>query len=198
MIKNSKNIEREIVEKVAKGDHQAFRIIFDEYKDVLYGYSYKLTKSNELAEEAVQEVFLKFWQNRRDLNADLSVKAYLYKITRNHLFNLLRNAAYDHKLKQQLFYNYQGAHYSTEDQLVYRDLETFKDKAIANLPPKMQLIFQMSRIQGLSHKEIAHQLGISQHTVKDQIVKALKSIKEYLRIHTDIAVNIILFMQIFY
>ena len=198
MIKNSKNIEREIVEKVAKGDHQAFRIIFDQYKDDLYGYSYKLTKSNVLAEEAVQEVFLKFWQNRRDLNADLSVKAYLYKITKNYLFNMLRNAVYDHQLKQQLFYNRQNTHYSTEDQLVYHDLETIKNKAIANLPPKMQQIFQMSRIQGLSHQEIAHQLGISQHTVKDQIVKALKSIKEYLRMHTDIVVNIILFMHLFF
>jgi RNA polymerase sigma-70 factor (family 1) len=197
LIKSSKNIEREIVEKVAKGDHQAFRIIFDQYKDVLYGYSYKLTKSNVLAEEAIQEVFLKFWQNRRDLNPDLSVKAYLYKITKNHLFNLLRNAAYDHQLKQQLFYNRRDTHYSTEDQLIYRDLETFKNQAIANLPPKMQQIFHMSRTQELSHKEIAHQLGISQHTVKDQIVKALKSIKEYLRMHTDIAVNIVLFMQIF-
>lgn len=197
MIKNSKNIEREIVEKVAKGDHQAFRIIFDQYKDDLYGYSYKLTKSNVLAEEAVQEVFLKFWQNRRDLNPDLSVKAYLYKITKNHLFNMLRNAAYDHQLKQQLFYNRQHTHYSTEDQLVYHDLETIKNKAIANLPPRMQQIFQMSRTQGLSHQEIAHQLGISQHTVKDQIVKALKSIKEYLRMHTDIVVNIILFIHLF-
>ena len=198
MKKNSKNIEREIVEKVAKGDHQAFRIVFDQYKDVLYGYSYKLTKSTVLAEEAVQEVFLKFWQNRRDLNPDLSVKAYLYKITKNHLFNMLRNAVYDHKLKQQLFYNRQNTHYSIEDQLVYHDLETIKNKAIANLPPKMQQIFQMSRIQGLSHQEIAHQLGISQHTVKDQIVKALKSIKAYLRMHTDIVVNIILFMHLFF
>ncbi len=198
MVQNSKNIEREIIEKVAKGDHQAFRVIFDQYKDVLYGYSYKLTKSSVLAEEAIQEVFLKFWQNRRDLNADLSVKAYLYKITRNHIYNMLRSAAYDQKLKQQLFYNGQDAHYSTEDQLVYRDLESFKDKAVASLPPKRQMIFQMSRTQGLSHEEIALQLGISQHTVKDQMVKALKTIKKYLRMHTDIAVNILLFMHLFY
>ena len=198
MVKNSKNIEKELAKKVANGDHQAFGIIFDQYKDVLYGYSYKLTKSRVLAEEAIQEVFLKFWQNRTNLNPDLSVKAYLYTITRNHLFNTLRNAAYDHTLKQQLFYHRQDSHCSTEDQLIYRDLETFKNQAVASLPPKRQQIFQMSRTQGLSHEEIARQLGISQHTVKDQIVKALKSIKKYLRRHADIAVNIILCMQIFW
>lgn len=198
MTKDSRNSEREIIERVAQGDHRAFRVIFDQYKDALYGYSYKLTRSPALAEEAVQEVFLRFWQNREKLNADLSVKAYLYKITKNHLLNLLRDAAYDQRLKEQLFYSRQHTYYSTEDQLVYRDLETFKDQAIANLPPRMQLIFRMSRTQGLSHQEIAQQLGISQNTVKDQIVKALKAIKEYLRVHTGIAVNVILVVHLLF
>ncbi len=193
----SENIEREIIKKVSEGDHGAFRRIFDQYKDILYGYSYKLTKSQTLAEEAVQEVFLKVWQNRQTLDADRPIKAYLYKITQNHVYNTLRNAAYNDKLKQQIFYRCLNTHYSTEDQVIYRDLETFKDQAIDRLPARRQLIFRMSRVQGLSHEEIANQLGISQHTVKDQIVKALKSIKEQLLTHTDIAVSVILGLLLF-
>lgn len=182
--------EAVIVRRVSEGDHRAFRQIFDRYKDVLFGYSCRFTKSPPLAEEIVQEVFLKVWQNREKLDPQLSVKSYLYKLTQNLVYNTLRNAAYDNKLKQQIFYRCLNTHYSTEDQVIYRDLEVFKDKAVACLPAKRQLIFRMSRVQGLSHEEIAEQLGISPHTVKDQIVKALKSIKKQLRTHTDIAVSI--------
>nr|WKN37358.1 RNA polymerase sigma-70 factor [Tunicatimonas sp. TK19036] len=194
MRKNYQENEREIIVKVTKGDHQAFRQVYDQYKDVLYGYSYKLTKSAEMAEEAVQETFMKVWQNRAHLDADLSIRAYLYKITQNHIFNTLRNAAYSDKLKQEVFYSRINTHFSTEDQVVYHDLEGFKEKAIASLPARRQLIFQMSRSQGLSHEEIASQLGISQHTVKDQIVKALKSIKKYLQVYTDIALGLVLYL----
>ena len=194
----SKNTERKIIKRLSEGDHTAFRHVFDQYKDVLYGYSYKLTKSQILAEETVQEVFLKVWQKRQTLDADRPIKAYLYKIAQNHVYTTLRNAAYNEKLKQQIFYRHPHTHNSTEDQVIYRDLEQFKDSAIACLPAKRQLIFRMSRVQGLSHEEIANQLGISQHTVKDQIVKALKAIKKQLLVHTDIAVSIMLSWLIFW
>lgn len=184
--------EREIIKKISNGDHRAFRQIFDQYKDVLYGYSLKLTKSQEMAEEAVQETFIKIWQSRSGLNTELSLKAYLYKITQNHIFNTLRKAANHSKLKEEIFYQQLNTHFSTEDQIVYHELEVFKEKAIADLPARRQLIYKMSRTDGLSHEEIAAQLGISQHTVKDQMVKALKSIKKYLKIHTDIAVSVVL------
>lgn len=197
MEKHYKYDEQEIILKVAKGDHNAFRQVFDRYRDVLYGYSFKLTKSEVLAEEAVQETFMKVWKNRANLNAELSIKAYLYKITQNHVYNGLRNAAYDDKLKAEVFYSRIDSYYSTEDQVIYQDLEAFKETAIANLPARRQLIFQMSRVQHFSHEEIATQLGISQHTVKDQIVKALKSIKKYLQTHADIVFSLTLLSEYF-
>lgn len=189
--------EATVIKKVSEGNHLAFRQIFDQYRDRLFGYSYRFTKSQMLAEEVVQEVFLKLWQNRETLDAQLPIKPYLYKITQNLVYNTLRKAAYDNQLKEQVFYRYHNTYYSTEDQVIYRDLETFKDRAIERLPAKRQRIFRMSRTQGLSHKEIAEQLGISQHTVKDQIVKALKSIKKQLQIHTDIAVSVMLGLLLF-
>ena len=184
--------EATVIKKTSEGDHLAFRQIFDWYRDRLFGYSYRFTKSQTLAEEIVQEVFLKVWQNRETLDAGLPIKPYLYKITQNLVYNTLRKAAYDNRLKEQVFYRCHHTHYSTEDQVIYRDLETFKDRVIERLPAKRQIIFRMSRSQGLSHEEIAEQLGISQHTVKDQIVKALKSIKKQLQLHTDIAVSVML------
>ena len=186
------NFEQTLTKKIAQGDHLAFRELFDRYKDVLFGYSYKLTKSQALAEEAVQEIFMKVWQNRKELNSHLSIKAYLFKIAQNHNYNILRKATYSDQLKKQIFYRCQNEYFSTEDQVIYLDLENFKNQAIATLPPKRKQIFQMSRVQGLSHAEIALQLGISQNTVKDQIGKAMKTIKKQLQIHADVALATLL------
>lgn len=170
----------------------AFKQIFDQYKGAVYGYSYKLTKSSTLAEETVQEVFLKIWQNRTKLDFTRPIKPYIYKIAQNHVYNTLRNAAYSDKLKEQIFYSQAIGHTITEDQIIYRDLEAFQERAIQALPTRRQLIFRMSRMEGLSHEEIAQRLDISPNTVKDQIVKALKTIKAQLHVHTDIAVSITL------
>ncbi|WKN31499.1 RNA polymerase sigma-70 factor [Porifericola rhodea] len=191
------NTDAQLILSISLGDHHAFRVLFDKYRDVLFGYSFKFTKSKELSEEALQEVFMKVWQNRESLNPNLSIKSYLFTSIKNYTYNTLRNAAYDHKLKEQIFYRYMHAYNNTEDLLEYQELQAFKDKAVESLPPRRKLIFQMSRVEGLSHEEIAVKLGISPHTVKDQMVKALKSIKKYLQVHTDIAVGLILFIHLF-
>lgn len=179
-----------LVCQIKQGDTNAFRQIFDQYRNVVFGYSYKLVKSQALAEEAVQEVFLKVWQHRHALNPSLSFSAFLYKITRNHVYNLLRKAVYDEQLKQQIFYHAQKSHHATENAVIYTELQSFAEKAIAHLPAQRQTIFRMSRFNGLSHDEIAQQLGISKNTVKDQIVKAVKFIKKYLQVHADITVTV--------
>ncbi|WKN44127.1 RNA polymerase sigma factor [Tunicatimonas pelagia] len=182
--------ETTLIKRVSQGDHLAFKQIFNQHKDAIFGYSYKFIKSSTLAEETVQEVFLKIWQNRAKLDPAYPIKPYLYKVARNHVYNTLRNAAYSDQLKEQVFYRQTACRNVTEDQVVYRDLEAFQEQAIQGLPTRRQLIFRMSRTEGLSHEEIAQRLNISPNTVKDQITKALRTIKEQLHIHTDIAVSI--------
>jgi RNA polymerase sigma factor (sigma-70 family) len=94
--------ERTLVINLIAGDERAFRAIFDRYRDCLYGYCLKFTKSKEAAEEIVQDVFVKVWETRSNLNPDLSFKAYLYQITKNLAFNFLKKAAGESSFKKKI------------------------------------------------------------------------------------------------
>ncbi|CAN5911035.1 RNA polymerase sigma-70 factor [soil metagenome] len=184
--------ERILVLRLIAGDEAAFRAIFDRYRDRLFTYCLKFTKSREAAEEIVQDVFMKIWENRLSIDPDLSFNAYLYQITKNLAFNFLKKAAGEISFKQSVLGYLENAHNQSEDDCIYQDYEQLAESAISLLPPKRQMIFQMSRQEGMSHEAIAASLGISKNTVKVQIVKASKTLRAYFRLHTNIAVGLLL------
>jgi len=179
------------------GDESAFRLLFEKYSKIVYKYACLLTKSPLLAEEAVQEVFMKIWQTKNLLDPERSFKSFIFTVTKHHVYNQLRKATNDDKLKAQVYYQQEFVCHTTENQIAFREMEKLQNEIISRLPTQRQLIFRMSRIQGLSHKEIAEKLGISTNTVKDQIVKATKTIKEYFRTHADVAVVLVYCIHFF-
>ncbi len=184
--------ENKLTIAIRNGDAKAFSHLFDRHKDVLYSYALKVTRSRDLAEEAVQETFLRLWLNREKLDPGRPIQGYLFRIARNYVFNILKRAVYDERLKTHIFYNYPAWEPGADEHLILSELQLAKENAISCLPPRRQLIFRMSRKEGLSHQEIAEKLGISPNTVKDQIVKATQTIKEYLRSHGDMAMPMLI------
>ena len=182
--------EKLLVKQLMNGNEKAFSAFFDTYRDDVYGYSISMLKSNELAEEIVQDVFLNIWQHRDRLNPDLSFRSYVFTITRNLTFNLISKVSNNRKLKEEVFYTSQKAYSPIENELAEADYEELKNKAIEQLPPKRRVIFEMSRVDGMSYKEISEELNISVSTVKGQTSKSLAAIREYLRTHSDIALLI--------
>ncbi len=175
--------EKQLVEQVAKDDEYAFTLLFYAYKDKLYSFCLRYTKSKELAEEIVQETFMKIWEGRRQLKPELCFGAYLYRITRNILFNYLKRVTIERKIKEQILYTEPKNHQQTEQSIQLADIETLLQKVIAQLPPQRQTIFRLSRIEGLSHDEIAQKMNLSPNTVKVQMSKALKFLRTYLLGH---------------
>lgn len=168
----------ECISKIKEGDATAFQELFYAYKDALFGYACKLCRSPEMAEEAVQEVFMKVWINRQQLDPSLSIKAYLHTAVRHCVFNILKKAALDEALRQSIFHHQPVAVNTTEDAVHAADLQRAKSRVLDMLPPQRKLIFCLSRMEGLSHEEIALRLGISKNTVKDQIVKASRFLRQ--------------------
>jgi RNA polymerase sigma-70 factor (ECF subfamily) len=174
-----------LVEGVKASNEKAFRGLFDLYYNDVYGYSMSLLKNKELAEENVQEVFLKIWLHRETLDADKSFKAFLFTIARNQAFNALNKAAHDTALKEEVFYTSQQS-YEQADYPVREDyIKKLEKQAIRELPPGRKKIFKMSRKKGMSYEEISTELGISVSTVKNQMSKALESLRVFLRAHDE-------------
>lgn len=184
--------EKLLVQQLMAGNNKAFRQLFDTYRNDVYAYSISMLKTKVLAEEIVQDVFLKIWQHRDRLNPDLSFKSYVFTITRNLTFNLISKVANNRKLKEEVFYESQKSYSPIEDKIAEADYEIIKIKAIDQLPPKRKIIFEMSRNAGKSYDEISKELNISVSTVKGQMSKALATIKDFLQKHGDVTLLITL------
>ena len=170
-----------LVSELKNNNEKAFRSLFDHYNQDIYGYSISILKSKQLAEENVQEVFLKVWLNRQNLNIEQSFKSYLFTIARNQAFNVLNKAANDVLLKEEIFYKSQKHHDQGDYSIREADCKKLKKQAIKQLPPKRKQIFKMSRKQGKTYEEISDELGISVNTVKSQMSKALETIRLFFK-----------------
>lgn len=184
-----------LVKQVIDGNERAFRKLFDTYSGDIYRYSLSLLKSKVYAEEIVQDVFIKVWSKRENLDASLSIKSYLFTITRNKCFNFLKKAANEFKLCEEVFFRSQESYIYTDMKIIEDDMENIKRQAIDLLPPKRRLIFEMSRNDGKSYYDIGQELGISINTVKSQMNKALATIRDFLMNHKDITFTIILLIS---
>jgi RNA polymerase sigma-70 factor (ECF subfamily) len=178
--------EQLLVSELKNHNEKAFRKLFDFYYQDIYGYSISILKSKELAEENVQDVFLKVWLHRENLNLEQSFKSYLFTIARNQAFNLLNKAANDVLLKEEVFYKSQKSCDQTDYSIREADCKKLKKQAIKQLPPKRKRIFKMSRKKGMTYEEISLELGISVNTVKNQMSKALESLRLFFQEHDKI------------
>ncbi len=181
-----------LISELKNHNEKAFRKLFDNYYQDIYGYSLSLLKSTDFAEENVQDVFLKIWLNRENLDIDKSFKSYLTTIARNQAFNTLSLAANDTLLKEEIFKSSPLSYEQGDYNIRERDCKKLKKLAIDELPPKRRKIFKMSR-KGKTYEEISTELGISVNTVKAQMSKALESMRVFFQAHDEI-LSLLLFL----
>jgi RNA polymerase sigma-70 factor (family 1) len=177
--------ETELLEGLKKGSEIAFKQIYALYHHKIYRLALKFVKSEELAKEIVQDIFIKIWEHRHTINKDLSFSAYLFRIAHNHIFNLLKRASKEVSIKKQIMAAAEISSNQTEDEVIAAEYESLAIHAIEQLPPQRKLIFQLCRMEGKSYEEVSFALGISKSTVRDHMVKAIRFIKEYLHAHTE-------------
>lgn len=186
--------ESELFSRIAAGDETAFAAIFHYYNRRLFPGVVKILRSEAEAEEVVQNTFLKLWLNRHQLPEIEKPGAWLSKIASNFALNVLRNNA-NYKRHTELAGNSNHA----EDDGLHRSLDAKELKgliaeAVSELPAGRQLVFKMSRYEGLNRQEIAQKLGVTESTVKNQLTSSLKFIQNYLVKKHGIHLPLIIFL----
>ena len=181
-----------LVARLSNGDEQAFLALFHAHKNKLFQYSMRYVRCRAVAEDIVQDTFLKIWEHRSGLSSECSFGAYLFRIARNQIFNQFKKAA--HHAAYEKFSadeSLENLNHQTEWEVFSADYEEHLQKAVEQLPSQRQRIFKLSRTEGLSHEQIAQELNLSKNTVKVQINKALKTIRVYLELTTDLSIPVI-------
>jgi len=159
---------------------EAFKCVFDTYKQRLYGYVLAVSHSPYTAEEITQEIFIKLWMCRDMLGQVENIEAYLFTIARHKTLNHLRKAAYDTRLLKELQGMMQPENNNVEEYSLFSEYDRIIQEALARLSPQRRLVYQLSRRQGLNYEEIAGHLKLSRNTVKNHLVEALRFIRTYL------------------
>jgi RNA polymerase sigma-70 factor (family 1) len=171
--------EKELLLLLQNGNEQAFEKIYKFYSTRLYGNLLKLVKSETEAQEILQDVFLKIWDNRQRIDIGKSFRSYLFKIAENKVYDFFRKAARDKKRKAQLISLATNEYVPVEELWQSDEKSAILQKAIDSLPPQRQLVFRLCKLEGKSYKQVSELLGISVSTISDHIVKATKSIRDY-------------------
>lgn len=165
---------------LAEGDEHAYREIFHHYNKLLQPFAVKLTRSPLAAEEVLQEVFLRIWVHRRKLAEVDDPRAYIIRIVSNECIDYLQASAKHRHLTEDVPLSLVDNGLSPEQSLTYRQTEERLQRAVEQLPQACRQIYPMSREQYKRIPEIATELQLSHSTVKNQLVKALKSIRLHL------------------
>lgn len=153
-------------------------MLYHRYSARLYQNLLPLVKSPDIAEEIIQELFIRIWEKRASIKIDGNFSAYLYVVGKNLVLDYFRKVSQEKKLQLQL------ANYLTDDahnnDLNKERQDALLARAIEQLPPQRQRIFRLCKLEGKSYQEVSLQLGISVGTINDHIVKATKAIQKNL------------------
>jgi len=165
-------------ERVKNHDKQAFEMLFKKYYLRLCHFAFQYANSMSDAEELVQELFVSIWENRSTIQISTSFKSYLYQSVKNRGLNTVRNKK-RRNAHLQILEKPSEQPSAADRNIAVKDINERLFNALELLPPKCQRIFQMSRLEGLKHKEIAEKMNIKEKTVENQIGIALRKLKKH-------------------
>ena len=173
-----------MLQGIKNDEHSSFSAVFSVYYHDLVVFSSTFTKNIQVSEEIVQDIFVKFWEDRHSIDIISSLKSYFLKSVQNRSIDWLRHLKIRGKYEQDILEHAVLSENDTEHYVLRSELEMNIDKALKQLPAELSEPFKLSRFEGLTYPEIAVKFNVSVRTVEVRIGKALRllrnELKEYL------------------
>lgn len=168
--------EFDMVQKLKQGDRAAFEVIFYKYSQPLVNFAKRELKSDQLVDDVVQDVFVKLWTNRQDLNPNLSIKGFLFTCLKNRILNTIRTEK--NIILKHSGFSLRKEHTSpsADSEMIISDYTLSVNSFVSKAPKMKQRILQLS-MQGYTNKEISEQVNLSVNTVKTYLSELRRSIK---------------------
>lgn len=170
-----------LIPLVCKGNRDAFEEVYHRYHAALYQNILRFTKDHTVAEDLVQDTFIRFWQKRSSIRADKSLAGWLFVISYHFSVNWLKHKLVDAKAKQQLVL----LSVESDSLSLYDQQMALLEQAILQLPPQKRRVLELCKLQGRSYKEAAQEMNISTHTVKEYLSGAMKVVRDYAVTHPE-------------
>jgi RNA polymerase sigma-70 factor (family 1) len=190
-----KHTDSELFNLVAQSVEAAFSEIFRRYDKRIYPFVLKMIKTESVAEELTQEIFIKLWFNRQKLNDVSNPSSYLFGIAANHTLDHIRKKLNERRMLNHLSEKLKGdSSNNTEESMLLRDCEALIAKALIDLPPQQKKIYVLSRQHGLKNEEIASQMSLSPNTVRNHLSEALKSIRTYMEKKGQVYISLLILL----
>ena len=171
--------DQELIRKLKKDNIEAFNQLFYTYSSKLYHFGYGYLKSKEDAEEMVQEIFSRIWDNRQNIKEEYQFRSYLFSIAFNYIKKYFRSKALIKKYAD----NNSSPKIETDEtanEVDYASLKSRVDRLVDQMPEKRKAVFIKSRFEGKNAREISDEMNISQSTVENHLNQALKFLRQHL------------------
>lgn len=187
-------VPKNILLRLSNDDEKAFEFIYWKYNAHVYNFANSLLYSPKIAQDITQNVFLKIWEKRHEINPEQNFNAYLFTIARNMVYKETEQKLLAEQSLRQLQEEEDVLDMSTIQTLDYHFTEELCRSLVEELPPARREIFKLSRFERLSNKEIALRLSISERTVETQLYRATRFLKRKLLSDEGLGLLILLFI----
>jgi RNA polymerase sigma-70 factor, ECF subfamily len=167
--------------RIIEGDNEAFSIVFRHYYVDFVLFAATFVKNRQAAEEIVEEVFIRLWENRETIVITTSLRSYLLRSIQNRCIDFIRHVRIMDEYQINWRHHPELLENDTENYILHSELEEDLKKALGKIPEEVRTVFTMNRFEGMTYAEIALKLDVSVRTVEVRIGKALSLLKHYLK-----------------
>ncbi|MES2274975.1 MAG: sigma-70 family RNA polymerase sigma factor [Bacteroidota bacterium] len=181
-----------LLKQLQNGSEHAFTILYDQFSKSIYRNILRLVRDEDIAQELLQDLFLKIWEIKSNIKLEGSFKSFLYKVAGNMVYMHFRKIAKDNRMIEKLINAYVDHETEGPETILSDENIDLLQIAIGTLPPQRKHIYTLCKLEGKSYEEVSDLLGISTSTISDHIVKANKTVKQYFLLNKNTAIVFIL------